>query len=131
KFHVDIRAGLASFGTFDKGGDSVPRPIRLGVIGTTATVDGVRDWLERCKNGVVSDEKKLKELRPSFPGMKEEVFGTSLDLSDTSTRAITRHELTTALSHSEPLARVVEIFMAHARDLAGKSGLHVLVVAPP
>ena len=131
QLHVDIRAGLASFGTFDKGGTSIPRPIRLGVIGTTATVDGVRDWLERCKDGVGSDEKKLKALRPSFPGMKEQVFGTSLALSDTATRAITRHELTTALAQSDPLARIVDIFMDHARDLAGKSGLHVLVVAPP
>ncbi len=131
QLHVDIRAGLASFGTFDRGGATVPRPIRIGVIGTTATVDGVRDWLERCKNGVSSDEKKLKALRPSFPGMKEEVFGTSLELSDTATRAITRHELTVALAKSDPLTHVVDTFIDHARDLAGKSGLHVLVVAPP
>src|SRR5688500_11374838 len=94
KEHVDIRAGLSTFGAFDKGSDSIPIPIRLGVIGTTATVDGVRDWLEQCKNGVVSDEKKLTALRPSFPGMTRQVFGTSLELSDAATRTITRHELT-------------------------------------
>jgi hypothetical protein len=33
--HVDIRAGLSTYGAFDKGGISVPTPIRLGVIGTT------------------------------------------------------------------------------------------------
>lgn len=131
QLHVDIRAGLASFGAFDKGRSGVPKPIRLGVIGTTATVDGVRDWLERCKNGVSSDEKKLKELRPSFPGMKEEVFGTSLELSDAATRAITRHELTTALAGQDPLRGIVDTFMDHARDLAEKTGLNVLVVAPP
>ena len=70
--HVDIRAGLSTFGAFDKGSVSVPVPIRLGVIGTTGTVDGVRDWLEQCKNGVSSsDEQKLRELRPSFPGMMD------------------------------------------------------------
>ena len=67
RVHVDIRAGLLTFGAFDKGGTAVPVPIRIGVIGTTATVDGVRDWLERCKHGVTSDEQKLKALRPSFP----------------------------------------------------------------
>lgn len=131
QLHVDIRAGLASFGAFDKGRSGVPRPIRLGVIGTTATVDGVRDWLERCKNGVESDEKKLKELRPPFPGMKEAVFGTSLELSDATTRAITRHELTAALQERDPLRRIVDTFMDHARDLSEKTGLNVLVVAPP
>jgi hypothetical protein len=129
--HVDIRAGLSAFGAFDKGSVSVPIPIRLGVIGTTATVDGVRDWLERCKNGVASDEEKLTRLRPAFPGMTHQVFGTSLELSDTATRTITRHELTAALGKSEPLRHLAETFMQHARDLAGKSGLHVLVVAPP
>jgi hypothetical protein len=128
---VDIRAGLASYGAFDKGSKAVPVPIRIGVIGTTATVDGVRDWLERCKNGVTSDEKKLVALRPSFPGMTEEVFGTSLEVSDASTRTITRHELTAALGRPDPLRRLVETFVDHSRDLAGKSGLHVLVVAPP
>ena len=49
--HVDIRAGLSAFGAFDKGSVGVPIPIRLGVIGTTATVDGVRDWLELVKMG--------------------------------------------------------------------------------
>lgn len=131
KMHVDIRAGLSTFGAFDKGSVSVPVPIRLGVIGTTATVDGVRDWLEQCKNGVASNEEKLTALRPSFPGMIQQVFGTSLELSDAATRTITRHELTAALTKPDPLLHLVEIFMDHARDLAGKSGLHVLVIAPP
>lgn len=129
--HIDIRAGLSTFGAFDKGSTSVPTPIRVGVIGTTATVDGVRDWLERCKNGVPSEEEKLKALRPSFPGMTQQVFGTSLELSDAFTRTITRHELTAALQESDPLLHIVDVFMNHARDLASKSGLHVLVVAPP
>ena len=129
--HVDIRAGLSAFGAFDKGSAGVPSPIRLGVIGTTATVDGVRDWLEQCKNGVASDEKKLTALRPAFPGMTQQVFGTSLELSDAATRTITRHELTAALGKSNPLRYLVEIFIDHARDLAGKTGLHVLVIAPP
>ena len=129
--HVDIRAGLSAFGAFDKGSVGVPVPIRLGVIGTTATVDGVRDWLEHCKNGVASDEQKLTALRPAFPGKTQQVFGTSLELSDAATRTITRHELTAALGQSDSLRHLVDTFMDHARDLAAKSGLHVLVVAPP
>lgn len=129
--HVDIRAGLSTYGAFDKGSTAVPTPIRIGVIGTTATIDGVRDWLESCKNGVPSDEQKLKALRPSFPGMSQEVFGTSLEVSDTQTRTISRHELGAALKSVDQLPRIVEVFMDHAKDLAGKSGLHVLIVAPP
>jgi hypothetical protein len=131
KLHIDIRAGLSAHGAFDKGSTAVPIPIRIGVIGTTATVDGVRDWLEHCKHGVTSDEQKLKTLRPSFPGMTQEVFGTTLELSDAATRTITRHELSAAMSGADPLQQIVKVFLNHAHDLAGKSGLHVLVVAPP
>lgn len=131
KLHVDIRGGLATFGAFDKGATEVPAPIRIGVVGTTVTVDGVRDWLEHCKHGVKSDEHKLTALRPSFPGMTQEVFGTSLEVSDAATRTITRHELTAALGRPEPLRQIVDTFMDHARDLAAKSNLHVLVIAPP
>lgn len=131
KQYVDIRAGLATFGAFDRGTSGVPVPIRIGVVGTTATLDGVRDWLEQCKDGVKSDEKKLMALRPSFPGMTQRVFGTSLELSDAATRTITRHELTAALIKAEPLRSIVETFMDHARDLSAKSNLHVLVIAPP
>jgi hypothetical protein len=63
--------------------------------------------------------------------MTNQVFGTYLDLSDAATRAISRHELTTSLAGPNPLHRIVGVFMDHARDLASKSGLHVLVVAPP
>jgi hypothetical protein len=55
--HVDIRAGLASFGVFDRGSPAIPTPIRLGVIGTTATVDHIRDWLEDSRT-VLSRRKR-------------------------------------------------------------------------
>jgi hypothetical protein len=129
--HIDIRAGMAKFGAFDKSGPSIPRPIRVGLIGTTATLDRLRDWIETCKGGVISEEKKLVKLRPSFPGMTEQVFGTTIELSDANTRAITRHELTAAMTGEDRLRNVVSVFVAHAKDLAGKSGLNVLVVAPP
>ena len=131
KQHVDIKAGLSLYGAYDKGGSSVPKPIRVGVVGTTATLDGVRDWLERCKQGVASTEQKLKALRPSFPGMTDKVFGTSLEVSDAHTRTITRHELTEVLQSPKALLDIVETFLVHAKDLAAKSGLHVLIIAPP
>ena len=114
--HIDIRAGLSSFGAFDKGkNQSAPTPIRIGVIGTTATVDGVRDWLERCKDGVLSEEEKLENTRPSFPGMTQQVFGTSLELSDALTRTITRHELT-ARFKDRSVSNIVDAFMNHVRS---------------
>lgn len=129
--HIDIRAGIATHGTFDRGEANVPVPIGVGLVGTTATVDGVRDWLEKCREGVHSSETRLKELRPDFPGMQPPVFGTRLEVSDATTRTVSRHELQTALADANPMARVVELFIEHARDLSGRGGLHVMVIAPP
>lgn len=129
--HVDIRAGLAASGTFDRGAANVPKPIGVGLVGTTATIDGVRDWIEKCRNGIRSGETKLRELRPDFPGMLESIFGTRLEISDSTTRTVSRHELQSALTSGAAMTRIVELFMDHSRDLAGRSGLHVLVIAPP
>ena len=44
--HVDIRAGLATHGAFDRGASNVPVPIGVGLVGSTATIDAVREWIE-------------------------------------------------------------------------------------
>lgn len=129
--HVDIRAGLREHGTFDRDEGHVPKQIGLGLVGTTATTDGVRDWIESCRRGVASTEEKYVELRPDFPGVRKEIFGTSFALSDTTTRTVSRHELRSALNKNDALAAVVDLFFDHARDLSNKSGVHVLIVAPP
>ncbi len=129
--HVDIRAGLTAYGAFDRGASNVPVPIGVGLVGAVSTVDKVRDWIESCRNGVHSREERLRELRPDFPGMRQDIFGTSLAISDATTRTISRHELSAALSSRNPMDRVVDVFMDHARDLAGRGHLNVLVIAPP
>ena len=129
--HVDIRAGIAKFGVFDKTNSLVPNPIGVGLIGTSTTTAGVRAWLDRCRRGLKSEEKKLTQLRPSFPGMQDEVFGTRFEVSDRSIRTISRQDLDTALKAKGPLVRAVEVFMDHARDIASRTGVHVLIVAPP
>lgn len=129
--HVDIRAGLAKHGTFDRGAPNVPVPIGVGLIGAAATLDKVRDWIESSRNGIASRaDEKLPELRPAFPGMREEIFGTRLAISDVTTRSISRLELQAALEGQNPMGRVVDLFMDHARDLAARGHLNVLVVAP-
>ncbi len=129
--HVDIRAGIAQFGTFDKGERGAPTPIGVGIVGTRTTVSGVRAWIDSFSRGVKSQEKNLI-FRPAFPGMTDKIFGTRLNLSEEASRVISKHELDAALKNSSTaMMNVVELFLDHARDLAGRSGLHVLVIAPP
>lgn len=127
--HVDIRAGLTRFGAFEKGSAGLPVPIGVGIVGTQATVDGVRMWLDAAKDGLASSERNLRELRPDFPGVS--AFGTHLEISEATLRPISRHELQRALASPRALEQVVELFLEHARDIAGRRGLHVIIIAPP
>lgn len=127
KTHIDVRAGLAQHGPYDRanGGGK----IRLGLVGTHATAEGVRDWVEESAKGVSVAEKKLPELRPDFPGVS--IFGIEVEFSDTATRAVSGAELRRALRSSAPLREATALFIDHARDLANKGNLDVLLIAPP
>lgn len=129
--HIDIREGLRVFGTFDKGQQNVPNPINVGLVGTAETIAGVSDWIERTSKGVKSEEKKLVELRPSFPGVTEEIFGTQINASSSFRRSISKSELSSALNSKTALYDIVQLFFDHARDLASRGNIHVIVIAPP
>jgi hypothetical protein len=63
--------------------------------------------------------------------MTDGVFGTRLEMSEVTTRTVSPQDLKKALAATSPMPRVCELFLDHARDLAGRTGLHVLIVAPP
>lgn len=128
--HVDIRAGISTLGAFDRGASHVPVPIRVGLVGTPKTVDSFRTWLDKCRDGVISAERRLVELRPDFPGMTEAIYGTRLELTDATTRSIPSREIETAVSAKNGMSAIVRTFFEHARDLAQR-GVRVLVIAPP
>lgn len=128
--HVDIRAGIAELGALDRAESFVPRPIRLGVVGSTASVDGVRNWLQQCADGVASAEDRLRDLRPDFPSMSVTNFGTCLELNDATARAVSTREIEQALRTPDVRA-VVDVFVAHARDVTEGGRVDVVVIAPP
>jgi hypothetical protein len=129
--HVDVRAGIATHGALDREAPSAPKPIRAGFVGTTESVAGVRAWLQRCGNGVESDEPKLTELRPTFPGMTAETFGTTIAHEHEAFRALSTRELTAIRASRDPLQAAVDVFLEHASDLAAARTYNVLVIAPP
>jgi hypothetical protein len=129
--HVDVRAGIVLHGTFDRGAAHVPVPIRVGLVGTPKTAEGVRDWLECYRGGMPSKEQRLLELRPGFPGMTDAAYGTRLDVSDATTRTISQNEIAAAIRTKDSMPALVDAFIEHARDLAQRGGIHVLVIAPP
>src|SRR5215472_8121120 len=68
--HVDIRFGLKNHGpvTFDD--RTAPKQINVGLVGTAQTIEGVKDWLAPCRNGVLAKPSKKPNLFPAC-----EVYG--------------------------------------------------------
>ncbi len=129
--HIDVRAGISDYGTLDRGAPGVPAPIRVGTVGTAPTVEGVAQWIEKCAAGIAAVETKLPDLHPSFPGMTDTAFGTKLEVAGTTNRILSQREMSELLRAEDPMSAIVEAFLQHAKDLASRGTLHVLVIAPP
>lgn len=132
--HVDVRFGLAQFWPRDRETGTAPRQIRIGLVGTADTTEGVRQWLEACADGVAPKATRLVNLFPAFPGFGEDsCFGASLVLDERWTSAISKSDVT-ALKSAKPnevVDKAVSVFLDHAKRLLENSSLDVVICAPP
>src|SRR4051812_23087744 len=67
--HIDIRHGIAELGPLDR--DEL-RTIKVGIIGSAATRDGVSRWIDSAATGVAAKPSQLPNLFPAFPGFSEQ-----------------------------------------------------------
>ena len=73
--HVDIRFGLMDYGPFDTTHSEAPKRIRIGIVGSTQTLEGAARWIERCQTGIPAKDSHQPNLFPPFPGLgREKVF---------------------------------------------------------
>lgn len=133
--HIDIRAGLTRYGPFDQPQAAAPKQIRLGLVGTAQSVDGVAGWLERCREGVFAKQSRQPNLFPAFPGCGPEMgLRASLILSSDLRREIPQRYITDliqACDRSELIARAAELFINEFAYLVEYANVDVLVCAWP
>ena len=87
--HVDVRFGIAQFSPYDRKLDTAPSTIRVGIVGTQKTVDGIRHWLEETAGGVDAKETRLVNLFPPFPGLgNDNPFHCRFEVSPTARRVL-------------------------------------------
>lgn len=87
--HVDIRFGIMDYGPHDLGEALAPRSIRVGIVGTPEHVELAREFLERCRGEIPGVASRQRNLRPPFPGFRQDVaFHSTLVLDDRLTRTI-------------------------------------------
>jgi hypothetical protein len=134
--HVDIRFGLMDFGPLDRGSVRAPSDIKVGIVGTPETVEGVTLWLRHCGGGVAAKKSRQPNLFPHFPGFsRQSAFGVDLILDDqlrgiVQPRSIAARVL--AKSDSvDPLEAAVGLFLDECRYLSESAQPDVLICAPP
>jgi len=133
--HVDIRFGLKNYGpvTFDD--RTAPKQINVGLVGTAQTIEGVKDWLSHCRNGIPAKPSKKPNLFPAFPGFGlDSCFRAEWVNSPKLESIITARELDEIMTkepRSEGVPRLAECFIRECQTLCEKIRVDVLICAPP
>jgi hypothetical protein len=131
--HIDPRVGLMEFGPLQP----VPGDrIKIGVIGTGATVDGFEKFLERCKAGIPGKPSPLINLHPGFPGMgNTNPFRCVFETDGSMQRRIPQSDIRKIAAlpkQSDAIKAAAELFGDQARALLeGSSRPDVVVAALP
>jgi hypothetical protein len=141
--HIDIRFGISSCGPLDFDSPLGPRKITLGIIGSTESVEGVREWFERCRSEITAKRSKdapdkgsnQPNLFPGFPGFAADTaFRSTLVMDDTLCREFSRKALSLVSKLStrkEKIERSVDLFMEEIRYLAQNRAAEAIVCAVP
>ncbi len=91
--HVDIRFGLMNYSPLDFDKQDAPKHIRIGIVGSAASIEGLRDWLVKCRNEIPAKESRQPNLFPKFPGFKsDDGFRSELNLDSSLERQINSRE---------------------------------------
>jgi hypothetical protein len=135
--HVDIRFGLAAHGPLDGGLASAPSTIRVGLVGTQETVEGLRGWLTKCSTGIAAKISPLPNLFPSFPGYgTSSCFQSELVLSDSLTRTIAKSAVDDLARRAQTkdsavVGDAVNLLYGEIAYLVEKGSVDIIVVAVP
>jgi hypothetical protein len=133
--HIDIRFGIMEHGPLDRTRGTAPRRIRVGLVGSSETIEGTLAWLSRCKNGVAAKLSRQPNLFPRFPGFTSDLgFLSELLTEEQLQRALpnrTIRDVSLIPSHSQFVVEAVQAVVEEARYLTENSNPDVIVCAIP
>lgn len=141
--HVDIRFGIMNYGTLDFESPLAPKQINLGIVGSAETVDGVQQWLERCRTGIPAKPNKQDPEKPNkqpnlfarFPGFQSDSgFHSKLLIQGSLCRTLLKSNLSqigAIRDRNDRVVRSVDLFMEEIRYLAQNTLSPVVICAVP
>ena len=133
--HIDIRFGIMNYGPFDYATPLARREIRVGIVGTPQTVEGVAAWFDRCRSDIPAKESRQPHLFPRFPGFNPDTgFRSTLVMEPRLQRTIPEREFELLARASDPawiVREAVAMFHTELEHLAEEGRVDVVVCAVP
>ncbi len=133
--HIDIKFGLMNYGPLDFEGAVAPKQIKVGIVGTPESVEGVAKWLEKIRKGIAAKASKRPNLFPRFPGYGDGLAlcaGLLVDSSLQRTIPESRFEELCRKPKSIAVLRdLAQLFLLELSDLMEKAPADVLICAFP
>jgi hypothetical protein len=132
--HVDPRFGISAYGPADLGLAGAPASIRLGLAGPRDQLDGLRKWIERCRQPIAAKDAKYPHLFPAFPGCdSDRGLCANLTFAERDCRELPCRELQRADGLPGELAvhAMVEAYMDELEAIAEDNRVDVIIVARP
>ena len=133
--HIDIKFGLMNYSPFDFNNPLAPKEIKLGIVGTPETIDGIVAWFEKCRAGIPAKPSRHPNLFLHFPGFGEGMPLCADFVLDTQLqRSIPQKnfdELCQGPKTDEVLLKIAQLYLDELEYLAEKTIADVLVCAFP
>lgn len=133
--HIDIRFGIMNYGPLDVGSESAPGRIRIGIVGSPATVEGTGKWLEACRHEINAKESNQPNLFPRFPGFAaDRAFQSTLVVEPELQRQVAEKvfdEIVKLGENNRIVEEAVRVIHDEFRLLAESGKVDVFVCAVP
>jgi hypothetical protein len=131
--HSDPRHGIDFFGPADML-DAHISTVRVGVVGTQESIDGVKRWLETCTKEIPAKTSHLGHLYVPFPGFNaERTFHSVIETSPRLERTIAKRHLD-KLEGVNPLnatQSAVDLYVAELKVLDEERTCDIVLICRP
>ena len=133
--HIDIRFGIMNYCPLDFASSTAPKQIKVGIVGTAASIEGMRTWLIRCRNDIPAKPSRQSKLFPRFPGFNlDTAFHSELLLDAQFEREISSARVEELRRITAREARLVEstaAFVEGVTHIQEKKPVDVIICAIP
>lgn len=132
--HPDIRFGLMEHGPQDMNQPHRHEKIRLGIIGSSESIEGAGNWIDKCRGIIPGKDSQKKNLFPGFPGFNEECcFKSSIILDDSLTHRLLPKDYTQGTKdwpYENRIEHAAKAFAAGIEQLSEKVPDVILLAMP-